>query len=78
MQGLRFHPAAVVVHAGQQVKWTNADNVDHNVTAVSGATFKSQAFGHGQTYSFVANRPGTIHYVCTLHPGMNGTINVRK
>jgi plastocyanin len=77
MQGLRFHPAAIEVRVGQAITWTNADNVDHNVTAVSGASFKSRAFGSGKTFRYVAAKAGTIRYVCTLHPGMNGTITVK-
>jgi len=78
MQGLRFHPASVTAHVGQAIVWTNADSVDHNVTATSGATFHSRAFGHGTTYRFVPARPGTLRYVCTLHPGMNGSITVLR
>jgi plastocyanin len=76
MQGLRFHPTAVSVKTGQTVVWTNDDSVDHNVTATSGGTFHSLAFGHGGTYRFVAKRAGTVKYVCTLHPGMVGSIKV--
>jgi plastocyanin len=77
MQGLRFHPALAEAHVGQKVRWTNADNVDHNVTATAGATFKSRAFGHGARYSFTPSHAGKIRYVCTLHPGMTGTLNVK-
>src|SRR5256885_15799738 len=76
MQGLRFHPASATAHVGQTVVWTNDDSVDHNVTAQSGASFHSQAFGNGKTFRFVAAKPGTVRYVCTLHPGMNGTLSV--
>lgn len=78
MKQLRFHPARVEVKVGQKVTWTNDDTVDHNVTATSGAHFMSQAFSHGQRYSYVPRAPGTIAYVCTLHPGMSGTLVVKK
>lgn len=76
MQGLRFHPESMTVHVGATVVWKNDDSVDHNVTAISGASFHSRAFGQGGTYSFRAQRPGTVRYVCTLHPGMNGTLTI--
>lgn len=76
MKGLRFHPAVNTVHVGQTVVWTNNDSVDHNVTATAGGTFHSRAFGHGLTYTFRPNKPGTVQYVCTLHPGMNGKLTV--
>ncbi len=77
MKGLRFHPDNTTVRVGQKVTWTNDDSTDHNVTATGGAKFMSQAFGHGKTYSFTPRKAGTIKYVCTLHPGMNGTLVVK-
>jgi plastocyanin len=77
MHDLRFHPAHVSVKVGQRVTWTNDDTVDHNVTAKSGAKFMSQAFGGGGKYTYTPRSPGTITYVCTLHPGMNGTLVVK-
>jgi plastocyanin len=77
MKGLRFHPANMDVKVGEKVTWKNDDNVDHNVTATGGAKFMSQAFGHGNTYSFTPRKAGTISYVCTLHPGMVGKLVVK-
>jgi plastocyanin len=78
MKDLRFHPASVSVKVGQKVTWKNEDTVDHNVTAKSGAKFMSQAFGGGGSYSYTPRAAGTIKYTCTLHPGMDGTLVVRK
>ncbi|MFL5781992.1 MAG: plastocyanin/azurin family copper-binding protein [Thermoleophilaceae bacterium] len=78
MKDLRFHPASLSVKVGQKVTWKNEDTVDHNVTAKSGAKFMSQAFGGGGSYSYTPRSAGTIKYVCTLHPGMDGTVVVRK
>jgi plastocyanin len=78
MKGLRFHPASATVRVGQQVTWTNDDNVDHNVTSTSGAKFMSRAFGHARTFAFTPRKPGTVKYVCTLHPGMTGKLVVTR
>lgn len=78
MKGLRFHPDRLSVKVGQKVIWTNDETVDHNVTADSGAKFKSQAFGGGGTYSYTPSQAGTIKYECTLHPGMKGVLVVKK
>jgi plastocyanin len=77
MRDLRFHPARVSVKVGQRVTWKNEDTVDHNVTAKSGAKFMSRAFGGGGSYSYTPRAAGTIRYVCTLHPGMNGVLVVK-
>jgi plastocyanin len=77
MQGIQFAPTSQAVKVGQKVTWTNEDSVDHNVTANSGASFKSSNFGQGSTFSFTPTKAGTIKYTCTLHPGMNGTLTVK-
>jgi plastocyanin len=78
MQNIAFDPKAVSVKVGQKVTWTNDDSVAHNVTAQSGASFKSSNFNQGGTYSFTPTTAGTIKYTCTIHPGMNGTLTVTK
>jgi plastocyanin len=76
MQSVQFAPKATTVKVGQKVKWVNEDSVDHNVTAESGADFKSKDFGKGGTFEFTADKAGTVKYVCTIHPGMTGTLTV--
>ena len=78
MQGLEFSPKTITVRVGQPVHWRNDDSVDHNVVATRGASFRSRAFGQGGTYEYTPTKPGSIKYVCTLHPGMSGTLIVQK
>jgi plastocyanin len=75
MQNILFSPKTVTAKVGQIVRWTNDDSVAHNVTA---STFKSSDFEQGGTYTQRMTKVGTITYKCTLHPGMDGTINVTK
>jgi plastocyanin len=76
MQNIQFAPKDTTVKVGQKVTWTNDDNTDHNVTADSGADFKSKDFGSGGTFEFTPDKAGTIKYECTIHPGMTATLNV--
>jgi plastocyanin len=76
MQNIQFAPKDTTVKVGQKVTWTNDDSTDHNVTADSGADFKSKDFGKGSTFDFTPDKAGTIKYECTLHPGMTATLNV--
>ena len=77
MQNIAFDPKSTTVKVGQKITWTNDDSTDHNVTADSGADFKSKDFGKDGTFSFTADKAGTIKYECTLHPGMTATITVQ-
>jgi plastocyanin len=76
MRTIQFAPRRIRVRVGQTIKWTNSDPVRHNVVATAGADFGSGIFGRGGTYAYRATTPGVISYVCTLHPGMDGTITV--
>jgi plastocyanin len=76
MQNLRFKPDHVQVAVGQKVTWRNDENIGHDVKADSGASFASKTFNKDGSYSFTPSKAGTIKYECTLHPGMDGTIDV--
>lgn len=76
MQNLRFKPDHVQVTVGQKVTWRNDENIGHDVKADSGASFASETFNKDKSYSFTPTKAGTIKYECTLHPGMDGTLDV--
>jgi plastocyanin len=77
MKNIKFAPQAASVKVGQTVKWVNQDTVDHDVQAKSGADFKSDLFGNGKSFEWKADKAGTVSYVCTVHPGMTGTLTVK-
>jgi plastocyanin len=76
MKNIAFSPRKLSVKVGDTVTWRNADSADHNVTADSGATFRSETFGNGGTFTYKTTEAGTIKYECTLHPGMTGELDV--
>lgn len=67
-----FAPDAVKVTTGTEVTWTWVGSNAHNVTADG---FASEAQTDG-TFSHTFDQAGTYAYVCTLHPGMEGTVVV--
>ena len=77
MEGIKFNPANVTVKAGDKVTWTNKDSVGHDVT---GDNFKSGDSGglqNGDTFSHTFDKKGKFDYVCTVHPGMTGSVTVK-
>jgi len=78
MKNIKFAPQDATVKVGQTVKWVNQDTVDHDVQAKSGADFKSDLFGNGKSFEWKADKAGTVSYVCTVHPGMVGTLKVTQ
>ena len=75
--GFAFSPADLEVKVGDEITWTNDDADTHTVTATSGADFDSGSLAQGATFSFKAEKAGTIEYFCAIHPAMKGTITVR-
>ncbi len=72
-----FTPMTVRVAPGATVRVTNRDSVTHTLTA-TGGQFDTGDVGPGQTRTFTApTKPGTYHYLCTIHQFMKGTIVVR-
>jgi plastocyanin len=76
MENIEFKPADVTVKAGDTVTWVNDDSVGHDVT---GDDFKSGdpgAMKSGDTFEHTFDAAGTFDYVCTVHPGMEGSVTV--
>jgi plastocyanin len=78
MVDIKFDPEDAAAQAGQEICWPNEDEIEHNAVAESGASFESELYGKGETFTATVDEPGTVEYVCTVHPGMTGTIEVTE
>jgi plastocyanin len=78
MKDIKFVPEHATVKVGQKIIWTNNEGVPHNVTATDGADFRSDTLQEGDTFEFTPTKAGTIKYVCTIHNGQNGEIEVTE
>jgi plastocyanin len=75
MRGKAFQPARLELLAGETVRWTNDDIVDHEV-ADDGGAFRSERLMPGMTYTHTYATPGTFTYHCPLHPFMTARVEV--
>jgi plastocyanin len=75
IDAVKYEPAALTVSRGETVVWINKDPFPHTVTA-RGA-FDSRDIASGKSWKLTARKPGIYEYVCTLHPGMKGTLTVK-
>ena len=74
MVDLAFEPRALTVQRGQTVTFLNRGKVTHNA---KGADFFSRVVEPGGSYRHTFKQAGTFRYVCTFHPGMEGTVTVK-
>jgi len=76
MKDIKFNPSEVKVKVGDTVTWTNDDGVGHDVTGDSFKSGEPGALQSGDTFEHTFDKAGTFDYVCTVHPGMKGTVEV--
>lgn len=74
MVDLAFEPRSLTIERGQTVTFHNSGKVTHNA---KGKDFFSRVVEPGGSYSHTFERAGSFAYVCTFHPGMDGTVTVR-
>jgi plastocyanin len=70
-----FSPSRLAVPAGTLVRWTNRDDVPHNIVDTE-RQFKSPVLDTDEQFSHRFDRPGAYKYFCSLHPRMTGQVVV--
>jgi plastocyanin len=75
VKSYRFDPKVIEIEAGDTVTWTNEDNFTHTVQLEGQEDHK---VGQGESVEITFDKPGTYHYVCTLHSkDMDGEVVVK-
>jgi plastocyanin len=79
MKDIKFIPPSVTVESGVRVVWTNDDSVPHTVTKDRGpgAEFDSGQVSSGNKFEQTFTAPGTVDYICTIHPNQDGKVTVK-
>jgi len=72
-----FTPKSLTVKVGAVVKWTNHDDLPHNIVS-TGKKFSSPVLDTDQSFTYRFEEPGSYSYFCKIHPMMTGTIIVQK
>jgi plastocyanin len=67
-----FEPKTIKVGVGDTVTWRFEGNSAHNV---QGEGFESDLMKDGE-FEHAFEEAGEYDYVCTVHPGMGGTVDV--
>ena len=75
IEDFAFITASVTIKVGTTVKWSNKDDVQHDVKGDDGS-WGSAALNKGDDFKFTFSQAGTYTYHCSFHPSMKGTIVV--
>ena len=79
-----FTPADIIISPGTTVTWHNKDSYAHDITKATDAVnfhgnfgASPANFGPGASYSYKFTTLGVDYfYVCTIHTGMTGRVEV--
>jgi plastocyanin len=71
-----FSPNTLTLPVGSTVRWTNHDDIPHNVVSED-KSFKSKVMDTDEQFSYTFTKPGTYTYFCSIHPKMTGKIVVQ-
>ena len=71
-----FSPNPITVPAGTTIRWTNRDDIPHNVVS-DDKSFKSKVLDTDETFAYTFTKPGTYTYFCSIHPKMTGKVVVQ-
>lgn len=76
LRDIAFNPARVTIARGDAVVWRWRDGgVRHDLTSRS---FRGAGARSSGSVTRTFRTAGTFRYRCTLHPGMNGAVVVRR
>lgn len=80
IENFTFNPPQVTVHVGEEVTWTNADDIPHTVTdgAATPPRYRSGPLDTGTSWTHRFTDIGIHRYFCSLHPHMQGMVVVVK
>ncbi len=76
LSGNAFSPGVIRVTPGATVTFTNLDGINHNLTFTSGGITSVGNFSTGSRQVAMPTAPGTYDFRCTIHAGMNGSVQV--
>ena len=75
IEDFAYDPDPVTIEEGGKVTWINRDSAPHTATAEDGS-FDTGTLEEGKLGSASFKQAGTYEYVCTIHPEMQGTVEV--
>ncbi|MEE8110949.1 MAG: plastocyanin/azurin family copper-binding protein [bacterium] len=73
-----FDPAKLTVKVGDTVEFINQDGYPHTATREAKDGFDTAALNTGQSMKITFKKTGVFHYGCSIHPSMEGTIEVKE
>jgi plastocyanin len=73
-----FKPVKLTIKAGTKVVWVNRSDAPHTVTSRTKSWKYNKKMNVRKNLSFVFRKAGTFKYYCIYHPGMAGTIVVKR
>jgi plastocyanin len=72
MENTAFIPDSITVSSGDTVVWKNQNPFIHTITGFG----VDEQIEPGESFEHIFTQPGIYNYECTIHPGMEGVVEV--
>jgi len=77
IEQMKFTPGNLEIKSGDTVVWTNKDFFPHTVTHQGKPGFDSKEIPAQKSWKHKFKQKGLFPYVCTLHPTMKASVEVK-
>ncbi len=74
--GYAYQPATLTVAVGTRLTFINHDATAHTATSAS-PPLDTGTINPGRSASVTLTKPGTYSYICSFHPFMHATVQVK-
>ena len=75
----QFSKKALKIKVGDAIEFRNSDPFAHNIFSLSDTkSFDLGSYAQGQSKKVVFDKPGKVEVECSIHPGMQMTVEVEK
>lgn len=78
IRDFKFDPENNQIAVGSKLTFVNDDTAPHTATSTATKTFDTGTLGKGDEKTITVTTAGTYAYICTIHPFMQGTLEVVK
>ena len=75
----QFSKKSVKIKVGDTLEFRNSDPFAHNIFSLSDTkSFDLGSYPQGQSKKVTFDKPGKVEVECSIHPGMQMTVEVEK
>jgi plastocyanin len=73
-----YDPPEFEGRVGETITLVNEDSAPHDIESKEGPSVKTKVLKQGERTTFTVGEAGTVEYICSIHPQMNGRLTISE